>query len=199
MNLWYCTIKNNMSKNNSTSDKNSLMLSYFTNIFGFSLFVPLYAAFIVNLGQSPEKASFLWAVYTLIFGCTVILIGKIQDTMKMKSFKNSLVFGYFLRLAATIVFLVGLESYVLFSVGLIVYGLGSAFLTPSWFSIFAKQTKNHPASNWSLSEGGGALFSAAGAALGGFLFAFGGYQTIFYCMIAMHIIGLITASSVKNN
>lgn len=182
-------------------NRNFLLISYFANTFGFSLFVPLYAAFIVQLGQSPERASFLWAIYTLIFGASVVTVGRIQDRLAKKSYTKLLVLGYFLRLCATLLFIIGVTHFHIFASALIIYGFGSALLTPAWFSIFSRQSTKHVALNFSLSEGGGALFSASGAAAGGLLFAIGGYEYIFYCMAIMHLVGLIASSFVtyRNN
>jgi MFS family permease len=130
-----------MAKNNVARNRYLLMTTYFTTTFGFSLFVPLFATYVVNFGQNPERASFLWATYTLMFGTAVIIIGNLQDKLSHRSYRFMLALGYLLRLMATCVFIVSMNSFSFFAAGLLLYGLGSATLTPSWYSIMQNRRK----------------------------------------------------------
>lgn len=171
---------------------NFLLLSNLSNILGFAMFLPLYGAFIVSLGQKPETGSFLWSAHTLVTGVLVLIFGRIEDK-KSSLFPRSLIGGNILQVAGVVGFLAS-NSFMTFAISLMVYSVGTAILAPAWFTLFSRGMHNkHVARGWSYAQSGAAFSGALGAVIGGFIFSYYGYNGVFAVTALMHFVGLLFA------
>jgi MFS family permease len=181
-----------MSKNKDIKLFRTLLASNLSNIFGFALFLPLYGVYITKLGKPPELGSSVWAMYTLLTGLLVLFVGRIEDKLHSGYYK-ALIGGNILQVTDSLVFLLT-KGFTLFVIGLMIYGLGTAILAPSWFSLFSSSiAKKHSAKGWSVSQGMGALAGAMGAGIGGYLYHLGQFEYVFMTLVVFHMMGLYFA------
>lgn len=183
------SMKHSRQNKHSVTARSSLLLaSNLMNILGFAMFLPLYGAYILSLGQQPESGSFLWSVHTLVVGIMVLVFGRIEDR-RSRYLPKALITGNVLQVLGTVGFLT-MDTFIGFAAGLMVYSVGTAILAPAWFSLFSLNLhKQHHARGWSYSQGGGALAGALGSAAGGVLFALTSYPGVFLAGLVMHTIG----------
>lgn len=166
-----------------------LLISNYINLFGFALFMPLYALFARDVGATPFETGIAYGLYTGLAGVLMILIGRIEDHIKRKL--HLIVFAYFWLACAALLFLFVDDPTSLYIVQG-VNAIGAGMLMPAWKASFAKhQDKGKEASEWSLFDGGNYIGIAIAATIGGYVVKMYGFDTIFIAMFVIQCIAAI--------
>jgi MFS family permease len=169
-----------------SSQRRFLLFSNYLNLFGFSLFAPLYALFATGVGAKPQLVGLSYAVNTLASAIMILTLGRLEDRVRNK--RTLVVVGYFWLAAGAFSFLLVHTVSQLFVVQ-IFNAIGTGILAPAWKAAFShSQQKGREASQWSLYDGGNLLATSAGAAVSGIVLATAGFRATFALMGGIQII-----------
>lgn len=163
-----------------------LLLCNYLNLFGFGLFTPIYAIFVLGLGGTAFEAASSWALYGFITGGAILFFGRLEDS----SFnKHKLVAaGYFAAAAGALAFYF-VENFTQFYIALAVNALAVGILLPAWKALYTKyEDRGAEAGEWSLFDGGNYISAAIAALAGGYLITFYGFKSLFLSMFAIQIL-----------
>lgn len=164
-----------------------LLLSNYLNIFGFSLFGPLYSLYVLRLGLSTVQIATALALYALTLGSLTIVAGRVENSMRRVTL--GVILGYF-------VLMLGGAGYLWMHTLTQVYlvqalnALGGGIIGPAWkalYSRFARRGKE--AQEWSYFDGGNQMLSAAAVLIGGFIITAWGFRFLFVVMIGLQLAG----------
>jgi MFS family permease len=171
-------------------------MSNLANNFGFALFAPLYGVYVLELGATPQVASYIWAAYTFLTAILLLVFGRVENRWNNK-LKPVLV-GNVLQISGSVLILM-MPLLAGLLVGLLVYGAGTAILGPSWYYLFSvHMDKRRGPEEWSWSSGGASFAISAGAATGGLLIAAYSFRGVFIFMILSGIVGLLSVYRLYN-
>lgn len=163
-----------------------LLFSNYLNLFGFSLFSPLYALYATGIGATPQLVGLSYAVNTLASACMVIMFGRFEDRFKDK--RKMVVVGYFWLSAAAFSFLLVHTIPQLFLIQ-VFNAIGTGILLPAFKATYMRtEDRGSEAREWSFYDGGNMLSTAAGAALSGVILAYYGFHAIFAIMGTIQLI-----------
>ncbi|MEX2043321.1 MAG: MFS transporter [Patescibacteria group bacterium] len=167
----------------------SLLFSNYLNLFGFSLFTPLYALFATQVGAGPELVGISWSFYTFVTAVMVLLFGRLETRIKDPG--KAVVAGYFLLAIGAAAFLL-VDNIVELFVVQAFNAIGAGMLLPAWKATYADdQHRGKETQQWALYDGGNMLFTAAGAAAGGIVLATAGFRGIFMVMAVLQFVAAI--------
>ncbi len=166
------------------------ILLYSSNLWYLSagMFGPLIAVFTEQIGGSLLDISWAWAIYLIVTGLLIILIGKISDKNFGK--EKLLIAGYWLSAIFTFGYLSVSSTFDLFMIqaGL---GVAAALATPTWTSLYAKyEDKKHDGYTWGLAEGEASVITGIAIVLGGLIVNYSSFKCLF---VIMGLIMLIAA------
>jgi MFS transporter, DHA1 family, multidrug resistance protein len=176
-----------------------LIVANLINIFGFSIFAPLYMLFGLGITQSLSVISNSWGMYVAVTGVCIIIWGKIEDSFSRKQLIYTVVIGYLLMAIGSLAFLLVSDMLVMYVV-LAINAIGSGITSPAWKTLFAKtEDKGKEASEWSYFEGGSKLLAALGVIVGGLLLEYFGFKFIFVVMFMFQLAAVIISLRLIHN
>ncbi len=171
------------------SQRRFLLFSNYLNLFGFSLFSPLYALFATGVGAKPQIVGLSYAVNTLASAIMILVFGRFEDRIANK--RALVVIGYFWLAGAAFAFLTVRNVPELFAVQ-VLNAVGTGILAPAWKAAFSHAERSgREARQWSLYDGGNMLVSAAGAAVSGLILAAAGFRATFALMGIVQVIAAL--------
>jgi predicted MFS family arabinose efflux permease len=157
--------------------------------FGEGLLGPLFAVFTQRIGGNVLDITWAWAVYLLVSGALVLVVGKISDHRFDKA--KLMVLGYAINALFTFGYLLVSSPLQLLIVqaGL---GVGSALAYPTWEALYAKyEDKKEDGWIWGLADGGSKIFTGIGMIVGGFIVTYGSFAILFWIMGIVQTIATI--------
>jgi predicted MFS family arabinose efflux permease len=141
---------------------------------------PIYALFVEGIGGDLLDASLTGGIYALAAGLTTLLAGKHFDKIKKK--EAVVIFGYVLMGIGFLMLIFVNSIYFLFAVQILI-GFSEAFYSPAFDALYSKHlTKNKMGREWGAWESMNYFSMAIGAAIGGFVAATFGFETLFTIM-----------------
>lgn len=158
------------------------ILLYGANLWylGEGMLGPLFAIFGQKIGGNILDISWAWAIYLIVTGFFIILVGKISDERFSKN--KLMVLGYALNALFTFGYLIVDSPVKLF---LIQAGLGiaSALATPTWFALYAKyEDRHHEGYDWGLAMGEKQLLLGLAIVIGGLIVNYFSFNILFILM-----------------
>lgn len=150
---------------------------------------PIYAIFVEEVGGDILTASTAWAIYLLVVGVVIFLLGKFED--KLKEPELMMVWGYAIMAFAYLGYLMVDSPAKLFVIQIII-GLGSAIYTPAFDGIYSTHlNRKKSASQWSAWESMYNVVSGLGAIAGGLIATYLGFPALFVLMFLLCLISAL--------
>lgn len=156
---------------------------------------PIYAIFVKEIGGSVLDAGSAWAVFMIISGVGMILMGKIQDNLKKE--KTMMMIGYSLQ---SLVFL----GYFFVSsiTGLLIVqallGISMTIQFPAFNSFYTKYLeKGKYAFQWAAWEGMYFILTGIAAFIGAFIVTIFSFRFLFLLMFGLSLVGLLLSTQLK--
>jgi len=168
----------------------ALRILLFTNsliLLAGAMLGPIYALFVEEIGGSILDAGYAGAIFALVAGITVLIIGRFSD--KVKESELIVVAGYLIMgvgfflytCVSSILFLLIVQAIV---------GFGQAVYSPAFDALYSKHLdRKKAAQEWGAWEAMLYFTSAIGALIGGFIAWRFGFDALFVIM------GLLSISS----
>jgi MFS family permease len=170
--------------------------SFFTLALG--MIGPIYAIFVQEIGGDILAAGASWAIFMVVSGFGIFLMGKFQD--KIRRDKPVMIIGYSLTALGFLGYYFVSDVAHLFMVQVLL-GLGSVVYIPAIDSFYTKYLeKGKYASEWAAWEGIYFIITGVGAIVGAFLAKTFGFRNLFLAMFFSSLLGLlITATQIHEN
>lgn len=157
--------------------------------FGEGLLGPLFAVFAQRIGGSILDITYAWALYLIVSGLSVIIVGK---TARNRSRQQQLVLaGYALNAALTFAYLLVNSSIRLFIVqaGL---GIAAAIATPTWDALFSfSEGRRTTGLAWGLADGMSQVLAGMAVVVGGFIVVHFSFTALFVAMGAIQVAAVV--------
>lgn len=164
----------------------TLLYSDHLNIFAYSLFGPLYAIFVLEIGGSAFHAGASWGFYMFIAGISMFYFSRIEDSC-IKCRKKMIVTAYFILSIGSLGFILVQGPIELYIVQFI-NAIGIGMLDPAWKAIYGKtEDKGKEAEEWALYEGVDKILIAIAALLGGIFITYFSFRMLFVIIFAVQI------------
>jgi len=165
-----------------------LYSSFFITLAG-GFFTPIYAIFVEDIGGDILTAGSAYAVYSIVSGVLIYLIGLWED--KVKHQEKLLVAGRGISVLGFAGYLFINSPMDLFIVQILL-GIGSAVGTPAFDSLYSSALdKGKYASEWGTWEAMYGIVSGIGAIVGSYIAMFYGFVTLFYVMFFISALSFI--------
>jgi MFS family permease len=166
-----------------------LVVSSFFYNFASGLLGPIYAIFVEQIGGDILTAGSAFAIYTIICGVLILLLGKWENRAKHK--EKILVLSRVFTLIGFTGYLFVTNPIQLFLVQ-ITLGAALAFGTPAFDTIYSKNLdKNKEAFEWGAWEGMYQIALGLSAIAGAIIVEFFGFRTLFVIMVWFAIFSLL--------
>ena len=171
-------------------------LLYGSNLWylGEGMLGPLFAIFAERVGGSILEISWAWAIYLLMTGTLVILIGRVSDGRIRK--ESLMVMGYALNALFTFGYLLVSSPLHLFIVqaGL---GVAAALAIPTWTALYSLSAdRKREGYEWGLVSGQAYIMTALAILIGGFLVSTWGFPVLFVTMGLIQTVAAIYQSRI---
>lgn len=169
-----------------------LMLGSYLWIFGEGLLGPLYAVFAQRVGGDVLALSAAYALYLIIAGVLIAIVGKYSDSHGKASL---LVAGYALNTVATFGYLLVDSTAGLFAVQALL-GVALALANPTWFALVSERLdREHEGEEWGISDGGNKIAMGVALLLGGVVVELFGFRTLFLLMGSVQLAATVSQLS----
>lgn len=149
-------------------------------LFSGALLGPIYAIFVEKIGGDILDASVAFAIFSLVSGVVIFVIGRFEDRVKEQEI---------LIAAGYIVIAIGYFCYLLVQnpthlfIAQAIIGFGMALELPAIDATYAKHMDSKRAAyNWGAWEGMNRFTMGGGALLGGLIVTVFGFHTLFILM-----------------
>lgn len=167
-----------------------LLYSNYLNIFAYSLFGPLYALFVLQVGGSAFQVGTTWGVYMLVAGILMFYFSKIADHSESNR-RKMITSGYFILAFGALAFIFVQNPIHIYFVQLL-NALGVGMLDPAWKAVYAKsEDKGKEVQEWALFDGGDKILIAIAAFLGGIFITFYSFRNLFIIIFLVQIIAAV--------
>ncbi len=166
------------------------ILLWGSNIWNFSdgMFGPLLAVFTERIGGSILEISWAWAIYLIVTGVFVIIIGRYSDHHNKEKI---MILGYALTALFTFGYLLVQTPIHLFIIQACL-GFALALSNPTWYALY--DTYSTPKSSgltWGLADGEAKILTGIAIIVGGFIVKTYSFETLFIIMGSLQILATI--------
>lgn len=169
-----------------------LLAANYLNTFGWALYSPLYALFVLHVGGTQAQVSFIWAGYAFLTGILIVAFGRLENKSRFNP-NIMLVIGYLLFTVVALSFLI-VDNVYQFVVAQVTLSVAMGVMTPASKATYMKaEEKGKEAGEWGLFDGGNYLIGAGAAFLGGLLLKFGSFRLIFVVMAFIQLLAALYA------
>ena len=159
------------------------------------MFGPIYAIFVQGVGGDILAAGTAWAIFMIVSGAGILIMGRIQD--RIKKDKPAIIAGYALESLAFLGYFFVSNITQLFLVQVLL-GLSRVVLTPAYDSFYTRYLeKGKFASQWATWEGTWHLLTGIAALLGAFLVKMFSFKAMFLVMFFISLIGLFLSTRLE--
>ncbi|MBI1975712.1 MAG: MFS transporter [Candidatus Vogelbacteria bacterium] len=166
------------------------ILLYASNMWTFAdgMLGPLLAIFTERIGGSILDVSSAWAIYWMVTGIFVIIIGRFSDHHPKEKI---LIAGYALSALFTFSYLLVRSPTHLFFVQA-GSGFALALSNPSWYALYGKYSdKKRAGAMWGLADGEGKIMNGIAILLGGYIVKTYSFDILFVIMGVVQIIATL--------
>lgn len=172
------------------------ILLYASNLWYFSdgLIGPLFAVFAQKIGGDILDISWAWAVYLIVSGLAIIIVGKISDKISKEAI---MVLGYALNAFLTFAYIFISTPYQLFALQA-AFGISVALATPTWDALYDKYSGkgNRDGFVWGIADGTPNIVLGLAAIAGGFIVARYSFTVLFLVMGVVQVFATIIQAKV---
>jgi len=168
-----------------------LILSDVMIISGFGLIAPIFAIFIEGslIGGTLVSAGLATTIFLVVKSSAQLPLSKFVDKEKHKT--RLLVLGTFLIILVPFIYVFAKHVYVIF-VAQAVYGLGTAFAYPAWFSLFTTYLdKRHKGFEYAVYSTSVGLGTALAAFFGAKIADVFGFKVLFFVVGIIAFMGFL--------
>ena len=159
------------------------------------MFGPIYSIFVKEIGGDILAAGSAWAIFMIISGTGILIMGKIQD--KFKKDKFFIMSGYTLMSLGFLGYSFVSNVFQLFLVQILL-GISYVVLIPAYDSFYTEYLeKGKFASQWAAWEGVWYVVTGIAAIIGAFLAKQFGFKSLFLVMFFTSLIGLSLSTQLK--
>lgn len=152
--------------------------------FADSLFGPLYAVYVQNIGGDVLDIGNSMAIYSITTGVLIIIFGKVSDYISKEILT---VFGFALGAIGTLCYLIIETTIELYALQ-ILFALSTAILSAPLSALFAQHIDTKKSGLlWALEGGGGKIIAGIGLLLGTTITYTFGFNTTFLVIFALQI------------
>ena len=156
--------------------------------FADSLFGPLYAVYVAEIGGSLLDVGNSMALYSIVTGVLIIFFGKLSDHYSKEFFATV---GLLLSALGNLGYLfvtTPLHLYIL----QVLFAISTALLTAPFTALMAEHiSKKQAGLMWALEGGGSRILFGIGLMFGTYLTYQFGFSTVFVLMFSLQIISTI--------
>lgn len=167
-----------------------VLLSNFISVFAWSLFAPLLALYVTDVGGSISQAGYILGFYGVLAGLITVAFGRIED--------KSVHFFHHLHIAGSLILSIGSFSYILANdvLGVVlsqaIFAVGFGLLSPAFRKLYGKlQDHGKEATEWGWLEGGDYIMIGLAAIAGGALLQYLGSFNLFIIMGVLQLISTL--------
>lgn len=156
-------------------------------IFADGMLGPLFAVYAEAIGGSVLDITWAWAVYLLVTGIGVIIVGAFSDRSRLTKIKL-LILGYSISALFTFAYLLVTTPFHLFLVqaGL---GIGLALANPTWYALYSHHAPPESAGYWwGLADGQGKILTAIAIVAGGLIVQQFSFSVLFVLMGSIQLL-----------
>ncbi len=165
-----------------------LLAASFFSTFADSLFGPLYAVYVQGIGGGILDVGNSVALYSIMTGILIILVGKISDRMSKELLAT---FGFLVSSVGTLCYLVISSPFQLYILQ-ILFAVSTALLSAPLSALFAKHIENKNSGfMWALEGGGGKILAGIGIVCGTFVTYQFGFSTTFILISILQLCATI--------
>lgn len=150
-----------------------------------AMLAPFYAVYVRKIGGDILDAGLASSLFALVAGITVIVAGKFSDKLDRRLVVS---IGYLVTGLGFIGYIF-VNSIAALMFVQVVIGLAQASTLPAFDAIYSNHIgdSRHVSSRWGMWEASNYFSIAVGAALGGFIVEFFGFNLLFLMMAAFSI------------
>lgn len=157
---------------------------------------PIYAIFVQGIGGDILDAGISWAIYMIVSGMGIYIMGKFHD--KIQRDKLFIILGYSLVSIGYLGYYFVSNIIELFMVQ-VVLGLSSVISVPAMYSFYTKYLeKGRFASQWATWDALYKGLQGVTALIGAFLAKTYGFKALFLAMFFLSLIGLAFAAQLED-
>lgn len=177
--------------------QNKLFLVMFSFIsIAIGMFGPIYAIYVEEIGGDILAAGTSWAIFMIVSGIGIMIMGKIQD--KMKREKPIIIFGSVLTSLAYLGYFFVSNVAQLFLVQALL-GLSTVIKTPAYDSFYTRYLEQGKfASQWAAWESLWYISAGFAAIMGAFLAKIFSFKALFLAMFFLSLIGLAFVTKLED-
>jgi len=181
--LWRTTVAVKMLHKKA---KRIVLVSQMIAVGTMGLLGPIYAIYVEKLGGDILAAAAAYAIYSVVYGGLVILLGKVTD--KVKESEYFVIAGFFVASLSYAGYLLAQNPLHLFVIQAVL-GVAQALNTPALDALYQKHMDNRkPASEWGKWEGIYYITEGITAAVGGGIATLIGFMPLFIIMAAISMV-----------
>ncbi|OGH64588.1 MAG: MFS transporter [Candidatus Magasanikbacteria bacterium RIFCSPHIGHO2_01_FULL_41_23] len=162
------------------------ILLYSSNLWNFAdgMFGPLLAVFTEKIGGNILDVSWAWAIYLIVTGSCVILIGKYSDH---HSKEKIMILGYALTALFTFGYLLVQSPLHLFIIQALL-GIALALCNPTWYALYDQySTQKSSGMSWGLADGEGKILTGIAIIIGGYIVKTFSFDILFIIMGSIQV------------
>ncbi|TSC56456.1 MAG: major facilitator superfamily protein [Parcubacteria group bacterium Gr01-1014_18] len=173
------------------------ILLYSSNLWNFAdgMLGPLFAVFAEKIGGDILDVTWAWAIYLIITGVFVILVGKYSDYY---SKEKIMIAGYALTALCTFSYIFVETPLHLFIVQAIL-GLAVALCNPTWYALYSKYSPKDSGFTWGLADGQAKILIGLAILAGGFIVENYSFDTLFIIMGTLQVAATLYQIKILNN
>ncbi|MBI4150661.1 MFS transporter [Candidatus Woesearchaeota archaeon] len=161
--------------------------------FAAGLFGPIYAIFVAQIGGDILTAGWAWALFAIVTGVTLYVMGLLGDRIKRDEWM--VIIGFTLASFGFLGYLFVSAPWHLFVVQAIL-GFGWAFGTPAIDTIYSKNLdRGKTDSQWGLWEASIRIVEGVSAFIGGIIAFLFGFRILFLIMFGISVVAIFIVSS----
>ena len=170
--------------------KKEKILLYGSNIWNFAdgMFGPLLAVFTDRIGGSLLDVTWAWAIYLIVTGVLVIVIGRYSDYYPKEKI---MILGYALTALFTFSYLLVQTPLHLFLVqgGL---GVALALTNPTWLALYGKHSRPDASGLvWGLADGEAKILTGIAILVGGYIVRMFSFDALFITMGTLQVVATL--------
>ena len=157
---------------------------------------PIYAIFVQEIGGGILDAGTSWAIYLIVSGIGIYIMGKYHD--KLQRDKLFIILGYSLASIGYLGYYFVSNIIELFMVQAVL-GLSSVISVPAMYSFYTKYVeKGKFASQWAAWDALYRVLQGVTALIGAFLAKIYGFKALFLAMFFLSLIGLAFSTQLED-
>jgi len=170
-----------------------LLISESLYEFAAGLFGPIYAIFVEKIGGDILTAGWAWAIFSIVTGITLYLMGRFEDRLRKDEWV--VVIGFSLASLGILGYLFVSKPWHLFVVQAFL-GFGWAFGTPALDATYSKNLeKKKMDSQWGVWEASIHIVDGISAFVGGAITFVFGFKALFLIMFLISLAAIVIAST----